>query len=62
MSFLFLYSNGVQRFEYGAFGFLKRFIFKLGLILFIAIIFMVTTICQMHYICCCMLAFIQSNK
>ncbi len=44
--------NERQRFEYGAFGILKHFIFKLRLILFIANIFIFTAICQMPYICC----------
>jgi len=36
--------------EYGAFGFLERFIFKLRLILFITNNFVFSTIRQMHYI------------
>ena len=57
----------IQRVEYGAFGFLKHFIFKLRLILFTANIFIFSTICQMHYIFCWRLVvlfqdIIQSNK
>ena len=47
-SFPFFYFP--QWFEYSAFGILKRFIFKLQLILFIATILIFSTIYQMHYI------------
>ena len=57
-SFFFLFflcasiQHAPQRFEYGAFGILKRFIFKLRLNLFISIIFIISIIRQMHYIFC----------
>ena len=45
-------SNARQRFEYGAFGILKHQIFNFVLSLLIAISFIISTIRQMHYICC----------
>jgi hypothetical protein len=46
-------SNGLQRFEYGVFGISTLQTFNLLLCLFIATIFIFSTICQMHYIFCC---------
>ena len=46
-----------MRFEYAAFDILERVIFNLLLILFIANVFIIITICQMPHICCCVLSF-----
>jgi hypothetical protein len=53
LSKLALVTRGlVQRSEYGAFGISTFKIFNLLPCLFIAIIFIFSTICQMHYVFC----------
>ncbi len=49
----FVFFNECQRFEYGAFGIFKHLLFGFALCLLIDIILVLSTICQMHYIFCC---------
>ena len=51
-----------QRFKYGAFGILTLQSFNLLLCSFIVIIFIISTICQMHYIFCYALLFFSSKQ